>query len=109
MARPVLPSEDGLFASSNLTFSGSTTNSFWPLSALSLVVATTWPVTRARNMLLLVSRAFRPCLISHGQDARATFNPSSPHPDAAAESHEPRRLLQLFRPPLRRHRRRREP
>src|SRR5437660_4305662 len=50
MARPVLPSEDGLLASSNLTLRGSTTNSFWPLSVLSFCVATTWPVTLARNM-----------------------------------------------------------
>src|SRR4051812_25689185 len=62
MARPVLPRDEGLLASSNLTFSGSTTNSFWPLSVLSLVVATTWPVTLARNMMLLVPRASRPCL-----------------------------------------------
>src|SRR6266550_1657052 len=50
MARPVLPRELGLFCSSNLTLRGSTTNSFWPLSVLSFCVATTWPVTLARNI-----------------------------------------------------------
>jgi len=50
-ARPVLPSDAGLFvASSYFTFSGSTTNSFWPFRVLSFCVATTLPVTRARNM-----------------------------------------------------------
>src|SRR6185312_5781490 len=51
IARPVLPSAAGsAVAASYLTLSGSTTNNFWPLSVLSFWVATTWPVTRARNM-----------------------------------------------------------
>src|SRR5690348_2225740 len=51
IARPVLPSDAGsLVRSSYLTLRGSTTNSFWPFRVLSFCVATTWPVTRARNI-----------------------------------------------------------
>src|SRR5687767_3114786 len=53
IARPVLPRDAGWFvASSYLTLRGSTTSSFWPLSVLSFCVATTLPVTRARNIVL---------------------------------------------------------
>src|SRR6185437_13482473 len=54
IARPVFPNDAGRFVcSSYFTFKGSTTNSFWPLSALSLCVATTLPVMRARNIAAL--------------------------------------------------------
>src|SRR4051812_45537526 len=72
MARPVLPREEGLLASSNLTLRGSTTNSFWPLSVLSLVVATTWPVTLARNMVAPIRTTGVSPVLRNGQDARCT-------------------------------------
>src|SRR3954451_13852621 len=51
IARPVWPSDAGVFvASSYFTFRGSTTNSFWPFKVLSLTEATTLPVTLARNI-----------------------------------------------------------
>src|SRR5258705_5439378 len=72
MARPVLPSVEGLFCSSNFTFRGSTTNSFWPLSVLSFCVATTWPVTRAKNMAAPFRTTGVSPVLRNGQDARCT-------------------------------------